>query len=263
MHNPRELRTRQRGADMSARILNRPAVTGTSKMVGTVFNGGSIPTTADHYVLFRPTTLGAPEAEGGAGTFTVDISKKKEGLVIGQPPVVGDVLTFAVVNGRWVAYKRGTGGSGGGRVPLSGCSCTTVPTTLTMTPCVPADSFLFLQPCTLTFTTNLSTTLPGTTLSGPGFACTTEFFDGHGLGFFYAFECSSTQWILSQFYPGIATTPLYTWNIAPPNTCNPFTLTNGIPNALAFAGATGNVCTVIYEAGASTGPCLASGTPIC
>lgn len=128
MHkDSRTLRTRQRDAARSALILPPVVPFGTSKCVGTIVNGGSIPTTVDKFALFNPTTLGGTEGEGNAGTFSADTTQKVAGIVMGQAPAVGDVLTFAAISGRWVAYKpTGSGGGGGGITPcLVVFSCVT------------------------------------------------------------------------------------------------------------------------------------------
>jgi hypothetical protein len=107
----RQLRDRQTALEA---VVDRiaPPGEGTARRLVQIYNGGAMPTANDHYFAAHPVDVGAPEVEGGAPTFFVDLTKTLIVDVIGSTvPAVGDQLVATAVGGRWVA-ERGSGGGG-------------------------------------------------------------------------------------------------------------------------------------------------------
>ena len=73
-----------------------------------IYNGGSMPSSPDHFFLAYPIELDGAEAEGGTGTPVVDASQPIIVDVLGHAPSAGDILTAYAVGGRWVAERRGS-----------------------------------------------------------------------------------------------------------------------------------------------------------
>jgi hypothetical protein len=72
-----------------------------------VFNGGSMPTAAGKFFAVHPVNVMGTEAEGQAGTFTVDSTQHFYTAVLGsRVPAAGDNLIASAVNYRWVAESR-------------------------------------------------------------------------------------------------------------------------------------------------------------
>jgi hypothetical protein len=85
-----------------------------------VYDGGSMPSSNDHFYLTYPVELDGAETEGGAGTPVADTTQTIPVVVIGSlVPSVGDLLTAYAVGGRWVAERYGTGS---GSVSCSPCA---------------------------------------------------------------------------------------------------------------------------------------------
>ena len=85
-----------------------PAATGgTPRRLVQIINGGSMPSSPDHFFLAYPIELDGAETEGGAGTPVDDASQPIFVDVLGHLPSTGDILTAYAVGGRWVA-ERGT-----------------------------------------------------------------------------------------------------------------------------------------------------------
>jgi hypothetical protein len=88
-----------------------PAGDGAPVMIGQVFDGGSMPTSLDHYFLVHPVEIDGDPTEGGSGTPAVDAASAVPVDVIGtRVPSAGDYLKCFFIGGRWVAE------SGGGHV---------------------------------------------------------------------------------------------------------------------------------------------------
>jgi hypothetical protein len=83
----------------------------TARRLVQIFDGGSMPTSPDHFYLSYPVELGGAEVEGGTGSPVVDTSQTIPVVVLGHAPAAGDILTAYAVGGRWVA-ERGTSQSG-------------------------------------------------------------------------------------------------------------------------------------------------------
>jgi hypothetical protein len=108
-------------AERRAANLRRNHPDSTQKYLGTVYNGGLMPSSVPAWFLTYPTQVTGPETEGSAGTFLTDTSNPVPVLVIGTTaPSVGDVLPARNIGGIWVA-ERG-GGGGGGTVACSPCN---------------------------------------------------------------------------------------------------------------------------------------------
>lgn len=85
--------------------------------VGSVVNGGSMPTVNGKVYLVNPVTMTGSETEGAATVAVVDTSRTVPIVVIGsRVPSVGDLLPVYDVANRWVAE------SGTDRVPCVPCS---------------------------------------------------------------------------------------------------------------------------------------------
>lgn len=209
---------------------------GTPRMLGTVIDGGNIPTEPGHYCLFNPTLVGGLEAEGEPGTFEVDTTQQVAGVVLGTAPVVGDVLVFKAISGRWVAYKLARPGTDTGKIGIiPNCFCTAIPGTLTMTSADPNCNFKMFQSCTIQWGPTPDAFAPlaigeNTFLSTEGFPDPIT----NGAIFYYFLVCQYNQFSLTRIYPespygspyrdGV----LYSWLVgAYGNTCDPFHLDNG------------------------------------
>jgi hypothetical protein len=88
------------------------------KYLGTVFNGGSMPTANPAWYLTNPTQVSGAETEGASFTTELDTGTQVPVLVLGSAPaVVGDILPARMISGVWVA-ERGSSSS-------EGCHCVT------------------------------------------------------------------------------------------------------------------------------------------
>ncbi|HSQ57467.1 MAG TPA: hypothetical protein VLM40_17225, partial [Gemmata sp.] len=75
-------------------------------MVGQVFADPKVPTTTNVYFSVHPVEVYGNEAEGGAGSLTVDGTRSLLVYVVGAvTPVAGDILVCRFVGNRWVASR--------------------------------------------------------------------------------------------------------------------------------------------------------------
>ena len=72
-----------------------------------IYDGGSMPGTANAFYLANPLDITGTEAEGDAGVQNADTDTTIAVLVLGRPPAAGDILTAYSVGGRWVAERPG------------------------------------------------------------------------------------------------------------------------------------------------------------
>jgi hypothetical protein len=77
-----------------------------------IFDGGSMPSSPDHFFLANPVELDGPEVEGGSGSPVVDSSQTIVVDVLGSSPSAGDILSAYMVGGRWVAERTGSSATG-------------------------------------------------------------------------------------------------------------------------------------------------------
>jgi hypothetical protein len=77
-----------------------------------IFDGGSLPSSPDHFFLAHPVELDGTETEGAAGSYAVDSSQTIVVDVIGSAPSAGDILSATMVGGRWVAERTGNPATG-------------------------------------------------------------------------------------------------------------------------------------------------------
>jgi hypothetical protein len=101
---------RERAAALSE-LLDRSAPAppaGNARLAVQIFDGGSMPTTAEKYFLGHPVTFTAPSCEGCGDAGTVDTDTSVPVLVLRGVPKVGDILVAYGVGGRWVAELGGT-----------------------------------------------------------------------------------------------------------------------------------------------------------
>ena len=96
------------------------ASSATPRRLVQICNGGSMPSSPDHFFLAYPIELDGAETEGGTGTPVDDASQPIVVDVLGHAPSAGDILTAYAVGGRWVAERGGS--SGGGSLACSPCN---------------------------------------------------------------------------------------------------------------------------------------------
>lgn len=101
---------------------------GTPRRLVQISDGGSMPSSPDHFFLAYPIEFDGSETEGGTGTPVIDTSQPIIVDVLGHAPSVGDILTAYAVGGRWVAERAGI--SGGGSLACSPCNIPTQNLTL-------------------------------------------------------------------------------------------------------------------------------------
>ena len=70
-----------------------------------IFNGGSMPSSPNHFFLAYPIELDGAATEGGTGTPDDDASQPIVVDVLGHAPAAGDILPAYAVGGRWVAER--------------------------------------------------------------------------------------------------------------------------------------------------------------
>jgi hypothetical protein len=111
-HATRCLRDRHtalvRSADRA--IASHGAVT--PRRLVQILDGGSMPSSPDHFFLAYPVELDGAEAEGGYGSPVVDSSQTIVVDVLGSVPSSGDILSAYMVGGRWVAERTGSSTTG-------------------------------------------------------------------------------------------------------------------------------------------------------
>jgi hypothetical protein len=124
----RDLRERHGGlVQAAARSIAAPTPT-TARRLVQIFDGGAIPSAADHFFLAYAIELDGAETEGGTGTAVIDTSQPIMVDVLGHAPSAGDIVTAYAVGGRWVAERSGI--SGGGSLACSPCNIPTQNLTL-------------------------------------------------------------------------------------------------------------------------------------
>jgi hypothetical protein len=166
------IRLIRRTDDLAGAIARRDLATKSSRRTGVfqVFNGGSMPTTTPAFFDSHPVRLSGTETEGGAGTVTADTTKALPLLVLGQVPAVGDNLPARLINGVWVAERRGS--SGPGDCP----GCTTVTYQSTYYANIPALGFVSLplirQSAALWQACSTASVLGFSVCAGNGRSCT-------------------------------------------------------------------------------------------
>ena len=111
MQESRTLRERHNTQVRAADRATAATIESTSRRLVQIFDGGSMPTSPDHFYLSNPVELDGAEVEGGLGSPVVDTSQTIPVVILGQAPSAGDILTAYAVGGRWVA-ERGTSRSG-------------------------------------------------------------------------------------------------------------------------------------------------------
>jgi hypothetical protein len=106
--------------DLLGRISRNPSPE-SPKMLVQIFDGGSMPTAADRVYLAHPVDVDGDEAERSSCVPIADTAQEIPVVVLGSPAVAGDLLVATMLDGRWVAQKRGK--------PEPGCQ-------LTCSPCI-------------------------------------------------------------------------------------------------------------------------------
>jgi len=212
-----------------------------STYVGKVYNGGSLPSSADRYVLTNPVSISGNETEGTASTLIVDTGRSVPVLVIGSTPVVGDILPADLIDGRWIAEKR-PGGTGGGIViGIPGCFCQGTPFELNLTVSyspgfTAADYGNAYQDCVLNYySVGPLPYQPLEFFPGPGYYSTTAWVDDYGFLDYFKLQCFASQYSLGigQYGGGVWQSPgqLFNWAMVarpqPNNFCSPFLLSQG------------------------------------
>lgn len=97
--------------------------TSVARRLVSVYDGGNMPTQADHVFLTHPVELDGAEVEGGAVSPNVDASATIPVTVLWNPPQVGDLLVASSVGGRWVAER----GGGANRTTVCVAACGALP----------------------------------------------------------------------------------------------------------------------------------------
>lgn len=111
-HASRTLRDRHAALVRSAdRAIASPGSVTTRRLVQ-VFDGGSMPTSSDHFFLAYPVELDGALVEGGSGSPVVDSSQTIVVDVLGSSPAAGDMLSAYMIGGRWVAERGGASSTG-------------------------------------------------------------------------------------------------------------------------------------------------------
>jgi hypothetical protein len=119
-HSTRNLRDRYTALVRSADRAIASFGTQTARRLVQIFDGGSMPSSPDHFFLAHPVELDGAEVEGGSGSPIVDSSQTIVVDVLGSTPSAGDILSAYMVGGRWVAERSGA--SSTGALTCSPCS---------------------------------------------------------------------------------------------------------------------------------------------
>jgi hypothetical protein len=115
----RSLRDRHAALIRSAdRAIASPAAV-TARRLVQIFDGGSMPSSPDHFFLAHPVELDGAEVEGKSGSPIVDSSQTIVADVLGSSPSTGDILSAFIIGDRWVAER--TGASSTGALTYSPC----------------------------------------------------------------------------------------------------------------------------------------------
>jgi hypothetical protein len=115
----RNLRDRHAALVRCADRAIAPSGAATARQLVQIFDGGSMPSSPDHFFLAHPVELDGAEVEGGSGSPIVDSSQTIVVDVLGSSPSAGDFLSAYMVGGRWVAER--TGASSTGALTCSPC----------------------------------------------------------------------------------------------------------------------------------------------
>jgi hypothetical protein len=115
---------RARHAELASRVDRAVpfAASATPRRLVQIFNGGSMPSSPDHFFLAYPIELDGAETERGTGTPVDDASQPIVVDVLGHAPSAGDIVTAYAVGGRWVAERGQSTGS-----PSLTCSPCNIP----------------------------------------------------------------------------------------------------------------------------------------
>ena len=141
----------------------------------------------------------------------------------------------------------GGGGTGGG-VTISGCYCTNLPTTLTMSSSDTTDDAGEYQNATFTWGAPPSTV--GTSLGSMGYYSDSTYVsspDDQQGTFYYKIECYENTFSLYRIFISLTVLPfsipykdgpLYSWNIGSGNSCgaDSLSLTSGVAYPEVFTG---------------------------
>lgn len=85
----------------------RIAVHGTQAQLGTIYDDGALPTSANKFFLLHPATILGTEAEGGSATITTDTGSSFAAYFFGnQSPHAGDHHVAKFADYRWIAKAR-------------------------------------------------------------------------------------------------------------------------------------------------------------
>ena len=229
----RVLRRRQADAAAALDRLPPPAAPAAGRFVGQTFSGGAYPTTVPAYYLTHPVDVGGAETEGAAASTAASSGTKAVWVLGPVVPVLGSFLLARLIDGRWAAGFSAPYGGGGG-VTIPGCPCSSSPITLNMVSSAPASNNHILQSATLVYGSTPSA-LAALGIGQSAYLSTTTFTDfSTGDQFWYFLSCYLGYYILSRVYAtSLYGSPYhdmirYRWPIsAAPNTCVPFSLTNG------------------------------------
>jgi hypothetical protein len=94
-----------------ALLARRDPADSARKIVGSVYNGGAMPTAVPAWFLTHPADFGCNESEGGPCAPSIDTTSTVPVLVLGpKVPSVGDLLPARMIGGKWVAERGGGGG---------------------------------------------------------------------------------------------------------------------------------------------------------
>ena len=232
-------------ASLSNLNVSRPP-----SVLGTVYDGGSIPTTLPKYFLTHPTQPRADQTEGTTITYAVDTTTTRTVAVFGDGPggaigtcavpAPGTRLISYLINSRWCSCLPPAPG-GGTVVSPPGCPCASSPATLNMTVVRPDLNNGIFNSCAFHYGATPANLLP-VVLTPMSYLSTTTFTDPvlsigqpQPVKFSYLLTCYFGAYVLTRVY---VTTPLgspfrdgirYTWIIGlpPTNKCAPFALPTG------------------------------------
>jgi hypothetical protein len=110
-----------------ALLTRRDPADSARKIVGSVYNGGAMPTTVPAWFLTHPADFGCNESEGAGCSATIDTTSTVPVLVLGpKVPSVGDLLPARMIGGKWIAERGGGGGCTTTICLRSGCDNATM-----------------------------------------------------------------------------------------------------------------------------------------
>jgi hypothetical protein len=214
-----------------------PTSTGSRAFMGRVTT--TTPAVGKFMNVIPQAVLGT-EVEGGSATIT-DLGSTPSPVYLVGPgvPATGDQVIARWSDWRWVARKRGTGGSGPPTVTMSNCACPSVPGTLALSSTGPCDGVF--NACNLIYGPTPSS-FSGLNLGANCFLSDQTFTDSlSGLQYRYNFSCDTIFFRLSRVYLATSSSgafhdsSIYSWSIGQPgNTCagtptptSPFLLSGG------------------------------------